>query len=328
MFRFAHPWVLVGLILAALPVIMEIVRSRTGRRARLIYSELSATLAGPPTARMRMLAALPYARGGAIALAIVALARPQAGQRIEQVTTEGIDIVVALDVSGSMRAEDFAPKNRLNVARRTIEAFIQGRPSDRIGLVTFSRVSETRCPLTIDADALKASLDGVTFADPRDDGTAIGGGIATAVNRLRTSPAKSRVAILLTDGINNSGSIDPLTAAELAKAVGVRIHVIGVGSDGPVTIPLADGSRARVLLPINETELKTIAATTGGRYFRATDSAGLQEIFRTIDGMERTKREVLTYGRYEELFAWFLAPALGLCGLVLAVSATVLARVP
>ncbi len=308
MFRFANPWLLLGLLLAALPVAGALLRSRGHRHARLVYSGLGALQGLGPTPRVRLLAAIPWAQGFAIALGVVALARPQAGHKVEQVTTEGIDIVIALDVSGSMRAEDFAPKNRLTVARRTIASFVEGRGSDRIGLVTFSRVSATRCPPTIDYDALRASLEAVSFADPRDDGTAIGTGIATAVNRLRGSPAKSRVVVLLTDGINNAGSIDPLTAADLAKAVGVRIHVVGVGSEGPVIVPLPDGSRVRALLPINDEELRKIAVATGGKYFRATDAAALAEVFRTIDGMEKTKIEVLSYGRYEERFAWFLVP--------------------
>ncbi len=328
MFRFANPWMLLGLLLAALPVAGALLRERGRREARLVYSGLGALRGLGPTPRARLLATMPWAQGFAIALGVVALARPQAGHKVEQVTTEGIDIVVALDVSGSMRAEDFAPKNRLTVARRTIASFIEGRSSDRIGLVTFSRVSETRCPPTLDYDALRASLEAVSFSDPRDDGTAIGTGIATAVNRLRGSPAKSRVVVLLTDGINNAGSIDPLTAADLAKAVGVRIHVIGVGSEGPVVIPLPDGSRVRALLPINDEELRKIAVATGGRYFRATDAAALGGIFRTIDGMEKTKIEVLSYGRYEERFGWFLGPALCLLALVLTATATLLARVP
>src|SRR5436309_6085015 len=328
MFRFANPWMLLTALLAALPVMGAIFRDRGPRLSRLVYSEIAPLRGLPPTPRARAAALLPYAQAFSVALAAVALARPQAGHRIERVTTEGIDIVVALDVSGSMRAEDFAPKNRMYVARRTIGAFIDGRKSDRIGLVTFSRVSETRCPPTLDYDALKSSLEAVSFSDPRDDGTAIGSGIATAVNRLRTSKAKSRVIILLTDGINNAGSIDPVTAADLARAVGVRAHVIGVGSDGPVTVPLPDGTRVRMPLPINEEELRRIAAATGGSYFRATDSAALSETFRKIDGMEKTRVEVLSYGRYDELFGWFLTPALALLALGFVFSGTILARVP
>lgn len=328
MFRFADPWFLAAILLAAAPIAGEFLRERSGRASRVLYSEIGAEGRRERTARARAALLLPYAQALAIALAAVAWARPQAGQRIESVTTEGIDIIVALDVSGSMRAEDFAPKNRLYVAKKTIASFIEGRSADRIGLVTFSRVSQTRCPPTLDYQALETSLGAVTFAEQPEDGTAIGSGIATAVNRLRTSKAKSRVVILLTDGINNAGSIDPLTAADLARAVGVRMHAIGVGSEGEVTVPLPNGQRVRVELPINETELKKMAESTGGSYFRATDASALQEIFKKIDGMEKTKVEVLSYGRYEELFAWFLVPALVLMGAGFVGSRTLLARVP
>lgn len=329
MLRFADPWCLLAAVLAAVPVASALMRERAGRVARLLYTEAGVLRSARRSFRVRAVRALPWGQSLAIALGAVALARPQAGHRIEQVTTEGIDVIVALDVSGSMRAEDFAPKNRLSVARKTIAAFIDGRKADRIGLVTFARYSETRCPPTLDYEALKTSLSGASFAaDPRDDGTAIGSGLATAVNRLRTSKAKSRVIVLLTDGINNAGTIDPVTAADLARAVGIRIHAIGVGSDGPVTVPLQDGTRARVLLPLDEESLRTIAKSTGGTYFRATDSEALARIFRTIDGMEKTRVEVTSYGRYDELFAWALAPALVILVLELSAGNTVFRRVP
>lgn len=328
MFRFADPWFLAAILLAAAPIVGEILRQRGGRASRVLYSDIGVVGRHERTARGRASALLPYVQGLAIVLAAVAFARPQAGQRIERVTTEGIDIILALDVSGSMRAEDFAPKNRLYVAKQTIASFIEGRTADRIGLVTFSRVSQTRCPPTLDYQALEASLGAVTFADIRDDGTAIGSGIATAVNRLRTSKAKSRVVILLTDGINNAGSIDPLSAADLARAVGVRMHAIGVGSEGEVTIPTADGTRIRLMLPINDAELTKMAESTGGSYFRATEAKALVEIFKKIDAMEKTRVEVLSYGRYDEMFGWFLAPALLLMGLGFVGSRTVLAKVP
>src|SRR5213594_3440061 len=169
MFRFSSPWFFLAALLAILPVMAEILRERGRRSSRLIYSEIDTLRGVPPTRRARAARLLPYAQAFSVALAAVALARPQAGHRIEQVTTEGIDIVVALDVSGSMRAEDFAPKNRLNVAQRTIAAFIDGRSADRIGLVTFARYSETRCPPTLDYEALKTSLAGTAFALGNDD---------------------------------------------------------------------------------------------------------------------------------------------------------------
>lgn len=329
MFRFANPWMLLVLVAAALPIVGGILRERARRVPRLLYSETSVLRGLAPTLRARAASLLPFGQACAIALGALALARPQAGHRVEHITTEGIDIVVALDISGSMRAEDFAPKNRLYVAKKTIASFIAGRTADRIGLVTFAAASETRCPPTLDYDALQSSLSAVSFpSDPRDDGTAIGSGIATGVNRLRTSKAKSRVLILLTDGINNQGSIDPVTAADLAHAVGVRIYTIGVGSEGPVTIPIPDGTRVRATLPINEVELRRIAATTGGSYFRANDSEALAAIFRRIDGLEKTKIDVQSYGRYDELFGWFLAPSLALLALGFVGARTILSKVP
>ena len=328
MFRFANPWFLLLALGAVIPVVVARLRERGGRDARLVLSETSAIEANARTARVRLAGLLPWVQALAIALVAVAMARPQAGHKVEQVTTEGIDIVLALDVSGSMRAEDFAPKNRLYVARRTLAQFIDGRTSDRIGLVTFSRVSDTRCPPTIDYDALKTALEATTFADPRDDGTAIGNGIATAVNRLRTSKAKSRVIILLTDGINNAGTIDPRTAADLARAVGIRIHAIGVGSEGPVTIPLPDGQRLRMELPLDESALRQIASVTGGSYFRATDTGALQAIFKKIDTMEKTEIQIASYGRYDERFVWLLIPALALLGAEFLAARTLLGRVP
>lgn len=328
MFRFASPWLLLIALLAPLPAIASLLRTRRRAVGRLLYSETVPLAGAGESARTRLARIRPWGQGVALALGAVALARPQSGHRIEQVTTEGVDIVVALDVSGSMRAEDFSPKNRLFVARKTIEGFIAGRSGDRIGLVTFASAAQTLCPPTLDYDALRASLGGATFADARDDGTAIGTGIATAVNRLRTSKAKSRLVILLTDGINNAGAIDPVTAADLARAVGVRIHAVGVGSNGPVEVPLPDGRRIRIELPIDEDGLRKIAGSTGGSYFRATDARALEEIFRKIDAMEKTRMEVTHYGHYEELFAWFLAPTLLVLAADFAAGATLLARVP
>jgi len=328
MFRFAAPWWLLALALAAAPVLAHYLRERGRRGGRLLYSDMKSLGRVGPTARIRARALLPWLEGLALGLAVVALARPQAGHRVEEVTAKGIDIVIALDVSGSMRAEDFAPDNRLLSAKRTVETFIDGRSSDRIGLITFARASETRCPPTLDYEALKTSLRGVSFAAPEDDGTAIGTGLTTALNRLRVSKAKSRVIVLLTDGINNAGSIDPLSAADLVHALGARAHVIGVGSDGPVTVPLPDGRRVKAVLPINEEELRQIAERTGGSYFRATDTPALEEVFRNIDAMEKTRIEVLSYGRYDERFAWVLGPSLALVAVAGALASTWLARIP
>ncbi len=276
---------------------------------------------------------LPFAlRMLALALLIIALARPQAGHREEEVLTEGIDILVALDVSGSMAAEDFKPRNRLHVAKETVAKFIRGRKNDRIGLVVFAEKSYTRCPLTLDYGVLQTLLDGVTLAPRSEDGTALGMGLATSVNRLRTSRARSRVLVLLTDGRNNRGAIDPATGAALAKAMGIRIYTIGVGTKGEAPYPVDDPvfGRRYVYIPadIDEESLKSIAATTAGLYFRATDSRSLEGIFEKIDKMEKTEVKVKRYMRFTELFPAFLLPGALLFLLELGLSQTRLRQIP
>jgi len=247
-----------------------------------------------------------------LALLVLAMARPQAGQTEQEVLTEGIDIMLVLDNSGSMAAEDFKPKNRLHVAKETVAKFVAGRQNDRIGLVSFAEKSYTRCPLTLDYGVLQSLLAEVTLAPRTEDGTAIGMGLATAVNRLKDSHAKSRVIVLLTDGRNNRGSIDPATGAALAQALGVKIYTIGVGTKGQAPYPVDDGmfGKRYVYLPadIDEDSLKSIAASTGGLYFRATDSSSLESIFKRIDKMEKTEMKVKKYTRFQEMFPYFLIP--------------------
>lgn len=235
---------------------------------------------------------------------IVALARPQSSMSFEDITTEGIDIVIALDISGSMLAEDFKP-NRLKAAKEVAMNFISERPNDRIGLVVYSGESFTQCPLTIDHDVLlnlfKEIRNGMI-----EDGTAIGDGLATAVNRLRDSEAKSKVIILLTDGQQTAGSIPPLTAGEIARQFGVRVYTIGVGTIGeapyPFKTPFGTTQYQNVPVKIDEETLKGIASVTGGAYFRATDNRKLEEIYAQIDEMEKTKIEVTQYRRKSEKF--------------------------
>jgi len=267
-----------------------------------------------------------------LALLVVAMARPQSGHTEEEVLTEGIDIMLTLDNSGSMAAEDFKPKNRLFVAKETVSRFVSGRKNDRIGLVSFAEKSYTRCPLTLDYDVLQTLLAGVSLAPRSEDGTAIGMGLATAVNRLKDSRAKSRVIVLLTDGRNNRGSIDPATGAALAEALGVKIYTIGVGSKGQAPYPVDDGmfGKRYVYLPadIDEDSLKSIAASTGGLYFRATDTRSLEEIFRRIDRMEKTQLKVKKYTRFQELFPLFLIPGALLFLTEVALSQSRLRRLP
>jgi Ca-activated chloride channel family protein len=264
-------------------------------------------------------------------LIVFAIARPQAGQTIENVSTLGVDIVVALDISGSMRAEDFKPKNRLEVARNTVRDFIEGRPSDRIGLVVFAALATTRCPLTQDHEMLQQFLEQVDFPPPEQDGTALGMGLATAVNRLRESKARSRVVVLVTDGVNNRGQIGPNAAAEAARALEVKVYTVGVGTEGEVPIPVNIGGATRYVMQrieIDEELLQEIASATDGRYYRATDAEELQQIFDVIDSLEKTEIESRVRVLYSELFHWSLIPAALILFIERFLAATRLRRIP
>jgi Ca-activated chloride channel family protein len=247
-----------------------------------------------------------------IALVIIVIARPQNVDKWQSSTTEGIDIVLALDVSGSMLARDFSP-DRLEASKNVATEFISGRPYDRIGLTVFSGESFTQCPLTTDhavlINLLREIRSGII-----EDGTAIGVGLATAINRIKDSDAISKVIILLTDGVNNTGSIDPMTAAEIAHTFGIRVYTIGVGSRGyadyPVQTPF--GTRyQKMQVEIDEALLKEIADLTGGRYFRAVDNTSLQQVYSEIDKLEKSKIETREHSRREEVFMpWALAAAI------------------
>lgn len=255
-------------------------------------------------------------RSLAMVALIVALARPQSSLSWQDTTTEGIDIVIASDISGSMLAEDFKP-NRLEAGKNIAINFIENRPNDRIGLVVFSGESFTQCPLTIDHSVL-VNL----YADIKngmiEDGTAIGMGLATAVNRLKDSEAKSKVVILLTDGSNNSGSIPPVTAAEIAKQFGVRVYTVGIGTNGfapyPVQTPMGIQYQ-RMKVDIDEGTLSKIATITGGKYFRATNNSALKDIYEQIDKLEKAKIDVTQYRKKTERFLPFAIIALALLSL-------------
>ncbi len=248
----------------------------------------------------------------AMTFLIAALARPQTGTGEEKTTEQVVDIVIALDISGSMATLDFHPDNRLVAAKLEAKRFIEGRRHDRIGLVVFSGQSVTQCPLTVDHQAILSLLDKIQLG-MLEDGTAIGVGLANAVNRLKNSEAKSKVIILLTDGVNNTGEIDPITAAELAKQYGIRVYTIGVGKEGQSILPIQDprfGLRyLRVETQIDEKVLQAISQKTGGAYFRAQDERGLREIFQQIDRLEKTEIKVDKYVYYDERYFWFLWPA-------------------
>lgn len=331
MLRFANP---IAFSLAALLVAVLWLRSRLarGRRPRLTFPALAVARGAGLAAGRLPARALSALRVAALALLVVAAARPQGGHRRVEVSSEGVDIMIGLDVSGSMRAEDFRPRNRLHVAKEVVRSFVEGRASDRIGLVVFAAQSFLQCPLTLDYGVLEDVLKGVDIG-MLEDGTAIGSALASAVNRLRTSEAKSRVVILVTDGVNNAGNIDPLTAARLAAAMKVKVYAVGVGRPGarvpyPVDDPLFGRRVVPMEAPLDEKTLKEIASTTGGAYFRASDPEALREIFQRIGELEKTKIESVEYVDYEERAAWFLVPALFLLLLEAGLASTRLLAVP
>lgn len=243
---------------------------------------------------------------------VLALARPQSTNSWQNISTEGIDIIISMDISGSMLAEDFHP-NRLEAGKNIAAEFINSRPNDRIGLVVFSGKSFTQCPLTTDHAVLINLFKSIKFG-MIDDGTAMGEGIATAINRIKGSNAKSKTIILLTDGVNNTGSIAPITAAEIAKTYGIRIYTIGIGTIGQAPYPFQTpyGTQIQMLnVEIDEPVLKQIAQMTDGKYFRATNNEKLREIYKEIDKLEKTKIAVKEYRKHkEEFFPFVLIAAL------------------
>ncbi|HXB31708.1 MAG TPA: VWA domain-containing protein [Puia sp.] len=246
----------------------------------------------------------------AITCIIIALARPQTGSEQQLTSGEGIDIVFCLDISGSMLAQDFTP-NRMEAAKQVVSEFIDNRPTDRMGLVIFSGESFTMCPLTTDHAVLKSQLYNVQ-SGLLEDGTAIGSGLATGVERLRASVSKSKVIILLTDGENNGGLVDPNSAKEIAKSFGVRVYTVGVGTEGFAPVPVQTSSGVimqREKVSIDEKLLTQIANETGGKYFRATDNESLGTIYKDIDQLEKSKFQVTTYTHYTEKFFPFVLAA-------------------
>jgi Ca-activated chloride channel family protein len=305
--KFANPAFL--WLLLCLPAIgYYLWRRRRKMAIELQFSSLNIFKRIPVTLRERMQHIPISLRMLAIAAFIVALARPQSVSDKQNISTEGIDIVLELDISGSMLAEDFIP-NRIEAAKQVASEFIDGRMNDRIGLVVFSGESFTQCPLTTDYPVLKNLLNDVKNGMIAD-GTAIGLAIANGVNRLKDSKAKSKVMILLTDGVNNRGEIDPITAARIAATYGIRIYTVGVGGHGEAPYPMQTplGIR-RQLIPVDldEKTLTEVAEMTGGKYYRATDNRKLKAIYKEIDQLEKTKIEVTAYKRYSELYGgWML----------------------
>ncbi len=303
------------LLLVAVPVLAWWHHRRSGKGA-LTYSRLPTGCRGG-TWRLH----LPfYCRLAALVLLVLALARPQLGYAWEESLTEGIDIEIALDLSGSMGAEDFEPDNRLTVAKQVVQDFIAGRSGDRIGVVVFSGTALARAPLTSDRDMLLRLVDRLEL-NTLPDGTAIGVALANAAARLKDSEAASRVIVLVTDGVNNTGEIDPVSAAAVCDGLGIKVYTIGVGTEGRVPVPVTQRDpqtgrmvTRRVMMEnqLDEELLRNIAQRTGGEYFRATDAGSLASIFATIDRLETTPLTVHRYVRYEETFQPLVWAGLGL----------------
>jgi Ca-activated chloride channel family protein len=305
---FGQPWWLLLLLIPALWLWWR----RHRHPGAILFSRVDVLSRGPSLGRWTARVLL-WARVVAICAALLALARPRTGARVEQVSGDGISIIIAFDISSSMLAEDFQPQNRLEVAKERAKQFISGRSVDQVGLVAFSGEALTQVPLTIDYPVLLAAVDNLQPGQ-LDDGTAIGTGIATSVNRLRDAPGRSKVLILLTDGVNNRGTIDPRTAAKAAGALGIRIYTIGIGSEGMAPVPVGRGvfglRYENRPVELDEPLLEYIAQTSGGRYFRAKDGQSLQRIYAQIDQLERSPIRAKRYMRYRELYRWPLGVAL------------------
>jgi Ca-activated chloride channel family protein len=325
---FAYPWVLYVLLIIPVMIAWYIFRGMKVQSS-VKYSSVNIFKDIPSTLREK-LRHIPFAvRLLAIGLLIVALARPQSFNSGENVTTEGIDIAMVLDISGSMLAEDLKP-NRLEAAKNVIDDFIKGRTSDRIGLVVFSRDAFTQCPLTIDYSVLRNLLLQI-HSGMIEDGTAIGNAIANGINRLKDSNAKSKIIILLTDGVNNSGEVDPISAAEMAKTFGIRVYTIGVGTRGEAPYPVQTpfGVRYQMMpVEIDEAVLQKISDITDGKYFRATNTQALKEIYDKIDKLEKTKIEITSYKNASEKYHSWLWLGLILLLVEMGLSKTILRKLP
>ncbi len=326
------PWVIFATG-AAIIIFMLLyhIQRRRARAATIKFSDLRIVKRAGRTKRQKFRFLLLVFRVLAIALFMVAFARPRAGTEYQEVTSEGIDIMLCLDVSSSMQAEDFKPNNRLYVAKEEIKKFINRRVNDRIGLVVFARYSYTQCPLTTDYGVLLRFVDQVDFGFI-EDGTAIGMAIANSVNRLREVDAKSKIIVLLTDGDNNAGEIDPITAANLASTFGIKIYTIGAGKPGNAMYPYQDPlfGKRYIYQPtrIDEETLKEIAKRTGGKYFRARSGEELDQIYSEIDKLEKTKIEIAEHVQYTELFQYFVYGGLFLIVLEMLLANTYFRKLP
>lgn len=325
---FEYPALLWLLVIPALMLVHYVYIELSGRRPHLRVPDVKFWKAGGRSV-LGVIRHLPFLlRAVALVMIIIAIARPRSSTKMDKIDTEGIDIVLAMDVSTSMLARDFTP-DRISAAKDIAIEFISQRPSDRMGIVVFAGESYTQCPLTTDRATLINLMKEIETG-LIEDGTAIGNGLATAVARMQNSDAKSRVVILLTDGVNNSGEITPQTAADIAKTYGIRVYTIGVGANGTAPYPVMTPwgvQMQNVEVEIDENLLKNIAETTGGRYFRATDNTKLSEIYSEINKMEKARTTIDSFPIYKELFTGFALIALA-CLLLEVLISFILRRLP
>jgi Ca-activated chloride channel family protein len=334
---FQSPWAF-WLVLILGAVLFFFFKRRKKVQASLLFSQTAVLSKIPGTLRSRLMFLPTVLKAVALLLAIFALARPQKADSLIKKNVDGIDIMIALDISDSMLIEDMVPLNRMESAKQTIKEFIKKRTSDRIGMVIFAGESFTLVPLTLDYELLLSRIDEIRTAQEAriKDGTAIGVAMANAAGKLKESTAKSRVMIFMTDGENNSGTIDPETGLTIAKGYGFKIYSVGIGRDGPTRIPIYQkdvfGNRVKTYQPfestVNEDLLSRMAKETGGKYYRAKGEDSLSGVFNDIDSLEKTKIDVNKYTRYTELFQQYLTPALILYLLGVFLGHTWLRRLP
>jgi Ca-activated chloride channel homolog len=331
-FSFQNPEYLWLLILIPALAALYVYRERNGKTASFTFPSLKQIHQAEQPKLKSLRHSVFLLRLLALLFLTVAFARPRLENQKQKVYAEGIDIMLAIDLSGSMLAEDFDPSNRIEAAKTVAADFVRQRVSDRIGLVVFSGKSFTQCPLTLDYRLLTRFIHELKAGSIEEEGTAIGTAIATATNRLRDSNAKSKVIILLTDGQNNAGEIEPATAADLAASLGIKIYTVGAGTRGfakyPVPDPLFGKRYVQMKVDVDDATLSRIAEITGGRYFRATDLESLKKTYDEIDKLEKTKVEVETYSEYKEEFATFLIPGLFLLIIEIALANTRFRKVP
>ena len=330
---FGHPYFL--LLLLLLPVLFWL-KGKQGQPPAFVYSSVQLVRGILNVTRTRSGAFLAALRWLILALLIIALAQPRFTRSETKVTASGVDIAVALDMSGSMASEDFEVGrerlSRLAMAKEVLKKFIDKRPADRIGIVAFATQAYIACPLTLDHDFLLENLARLELGTIDDSRTAIGSALSTAINRLRELKSKSKIVILMTDGQNNAGKVAPLTVAEAAQKLGVKVYTIGVGMRGMAPMPVFWGGRKvgyrQEPVDIDEDTLQKIADMTGGKYYRADNSQRFQAIYGEIDKLEKTEAEVKKFSRHNELFAWFITPGLGLLLIEVLLRHTIWRRLP